>query len=640
MCGIAGFITSRTTATNDLHRDVKSMSDSIAHRGPDGEGFWFDQDAGLALAHRRLAIVDLTESGNQPMISSCGNFAMVYNGEVYNAASVASSLSNLNLKGTSDSEVILEAFSQWGIEKTVTQLIGMFAIALWDIKKQELTLVRDRLGIKPIYWSNEGDSFIFGSELKALRQHPDCPNKLNHNAIASYLRKGYFNAPQSIFQGVNKLEPGTYLTVSNNRKTTIEKFWSLEEVAKKGIANPFNGSDLEATDHLDTLLQDAVSMRMISDVPFGAFLSGGIDSSTVAALMQKASATPIKTFSIGFDVAQYNEAQHAAEVAAHLKTDHTELYVTSNDALDVIPQLPEMYDEPFADASQIPTYIVSKLTRDYVTVALSGDGGDELFVGYDRYFLTQKYRRLLNQPKFMLNLQSKLVRSLAGNSLQKKLPDRVKRIAPKHRLNRLADVLKGGQITSLYEQTLSLNENPEALLIHGTEEKIAAWSIASDMEFADNYSFMQFIDTLDYLPDDILTKVDRASMATSLEARVPLIDHRVVEFSWTLPQHMKTREGKGKWLLRNVLHRYVPQELIERPKMGFGVPIDQWLRGPLKEWGDDLLSEDALNDTGIFNVAPVRQLWLEHTSGKCDWQYKLWSILNLQAWARNTDYTL
>lgn len=640
MCGITGFITSPQSTGEPLLNQAKRMCDSIAHRGPDGDGFWVDQNAGVALAHRRLAIVDLTPAGDQPMISSCGRFAMVYNGEVYNATEVASSLSNLKLRGTSDSEVILEAISQRGIVKSISQLVGMFAIAVWDKKLQELTLIRDRLGIKPIYWSNEGDTFLFGSELRALRQHPDCPDKLNHNAIVSYLRKGYFSAPDSIFSGVNKIEPGTILTVSADRKTRLEKYWSLEGVVENGLAYPFTGTDQQATDKLDALLQDAVSMRMISDVPIGAFLSGGVDSSTVAAMMQAASDQPIRTFSIGFDVEQYNEAHHAAKVAQHLKTEHTELYVTSNDALNVVPQLNSIYDEPFADASQIPTFLVSKLTRQHVTVALSGDGGDELFLGYNRYYQSSKYLKFLNQPQSILNIQARLADTLSSTKVQKYFPKHFKVNFPSHRLQRLATVLKAGHKFALYEQSLTMNENPTRYLKRGMENKTPDWTLASELKFNDDFAYMQFIDTMDYLPNDILTKVDRASMATSLEARVPLIDHRVVEFSWTLSEQLKTRNGSGKWILRNVLQRYVPTELIERPKMGFGVPIGQWLKGPLRDWAEDLLSEESLLQTGIFEVMPVRQIWSEHITNELDWQHKLWCILNLQAWAKNTHYTL
>ncbi len=638
MCGISGFITNTSISETQLHSLVTAMSDAIAHRGPDGDGIWLNANEGVAIAHRRLAIIDLTTTGEQPMTSSCGNLVMVYNGEVYNARELSQELTNLNLRGTSDSEIILEAFSQWGITKTAKKLIGMFAISIWNRSERTLTLVRDRLGIKPIYWSNTGHTFLFGSELKALTQHPDCPKKINHNAIAGYLRKCYINAPHSIFEGVHKLLPGSILTVTAGSEPKIEQFWSLDNVISN--STPYVGSDHQALTDLEVLLQDAVSRRMISDVPLGAFLSGGIDSSLVASLMQNVSKSKIKTFSIGFDIEEYNEAQHAAKVAQHLGTEHTELYVTASDALNIIPSLTSMYDEPFADASQIPTFLVSKLTRKHVTVALSGDGGDELFTGYERYFTSYKYRNILKQPQALMNAEAIALEALTPE-LVRKLNNFIpgfKNLSKGNRLSRLAPILREGDLIALYRKTLSHNENPNNLLLRGTEEHGIPWQRAKNIAFNDEYAMMQYIDTLDYLPDDILTKLDRASMAVSLEARVPLIDHRVVEFAWSLPKNMRVRDGQGKWLLRQLLYKYVPRELVDRPKMGFGVPIDHWLRKPLRDWAEDLLSTESLRDTGIFNPVPVKKMWQEHLNNDYNWQYGLWDILCMQDWARKNTY--
>ena len=638
MCGITGFITTNSYCTNELHNLSRRMADAISHRGPDGDGYWVDDSPAVALAHRRLSVVDLTPTGDQPMISHCGNFVIVYNGEVYNAAEIAQDLKDTRLRGSSDTEVILEACANWGVEKAVERLIGMFAFALWDRRNRTLVLVRDRLGIKPLYWSNNSGTLIFGSELKALTQHPDCPTSINHNAIASYLRKCYINGPESIYTGVEKLQPGHILTVTHGGTPSIKQFWSLRDIATESQSRQFTGTDEDAIEQLENLLADAVSKRMIADVPLGAFLSGGIDSSMVAALMQRHSAKPVKTFSIGFNEEKYNEAVYAADVAKHLGTEHTELYVTPTEAVDVIPHLHTMYDEPFADASQIPTFLVSKMTRQHVTVALSGDGGDELFAGYERYFNTYKYRNILKQPKALLNLEASLLERLSpssANRLSSMLPKRIGNLIAGHKLQRIPPILREARLSSLYQRTLSHVEDPGGLLLSGSEAIDPVWSEADSMNFNDDFAMMQYIDTLDYLPGDILTKVDRASMAVSLEARVPLLDHRVVEFAWTLPQNLRVRNGEGKWLLTQVLYKHVPKNLIDRPKMGFGVPIGTWLRGPLKDWAEDLLSQHSLKETEIFKPEAIVQRWSEHKSGKVNWEYHLWDVLNPQAWAKH-----
>ena len=614
------------------------MNDAIAHRGPDGDGVWTDERAGIALAQRRLAIVDLTETGAQPMVSSCGRYVMVYNGEIYNAADIASTLGDRKdrLKGTSDTEVILESFAGKGIEPTVRSMIGMFAIALWDRDTRDLTLIRDRVGIKPLYWCKTNKTLLFGSELKSIKQHPDCPRDLDHTAIAGYIRKCYVNAPKTIYQGVNQLMPGHILTITDDGEEQLQQYWSMHETAVHGSSHPDQRTETVLLQELEALLNDSVKRRMIADVPLGAFLSGGIDSSLVVALMQQNSHQPVRTFSIGFEEQAYNEAQYAAQVARHLGTDHTELYVTAKDALDVIPSLHTMFDEPFADSSQIPTYLISKMTRKHVTVALSGDGGDELFTGYRRYFSTAKYHRLMSQPQWLRHVEACCIENIPEKILTQGarfLPNRIGKLLHSQNLQRLPSILRSDHPLALYPGTLWHEEDPGQILVNQHTPNETVWNRAKSIKFDGRYSAMQYIDTQDYLTDDILTKVDRASMAASLEARVPLLDHRVIELAWQLPEHMKVRNGQGKWALRRILSKHIPPSLIERPKMGFGVPIDSWLRGPLKDWAEDLLSEDALLKTEIFNPSIIRNRWKQHQSSESDWQFQLWDVLMLQSWA-------
>lgn len=636
MCGIAGLIDLKAqTSTEELHQITTRMTDTLFHRGPDGGDVWIDGETGVGLGHRRLAIIDLSEAGHQPMTSSDDRFVIVYNGEVYNADDLRPELVALGytFKGHSDTEVIVNGFSAWGVKATIERLIGMFAIATWDKQTRQFYLIRDRVGIKPLFWTETNGTFLFGSELKALYEHPACPKVINRNAVASYLRHNYIPAPLTMFDGIHKLMPGHILCRDFSGNQTIEPFWSLDNV----IANQtgFEGSEAEATDQLEDLLKDAVGRRMISDVPLGAFLSGGIDSSCVAALMQAQSSKPIRTFSIGFEEEGYNEAKHAAAVAKHIGTDHTELYVTPNDARDVIPLLPDYYDEPFADSSQIPTYLVSKMTRDHVTVALSGDGGDELFGGYTRYFTAQKYAKTLYSiPKPLRQIGSGMIHSLSPKTWDKLfnlVPASKRPSLPGDKLYKLAGVITGDQ-DDCYRRLISHWEHPDQVVLGASEPKGLVWDQTVKERVPNFVDRMQYLDTLTYLPDDILTKVDRASMAVSLEARVPLLDHRVLEFAWNLPQSMKIKDGQGKWLLRQVLYRHVPKEMIERPKMGFGVPIDQWLRGPLKEWAHELLKPEALSQTGLVDPIAVQQKWAEHQNGTRNWQYHLWDILMLQSW--------
>lgn len=622
MCGWAGFFKPAGLSSHEGTFTVRQMATTLAHRGPDDEGIWDDPQTGIALGFRRLAIVDLSAEGHQPMHSASGRYVMLFNGEVYNFAELRAELEALghSFRGHSDTEVMLAAIEQWGVERAVQRFVGMFAIALWDRSERALTLLRDRLGIKPLYYGWMGGTLLFGSELKALRAHPAFQMDVNRDALTSYLRYGYVLSPATIYRGINQLRPGSLVTFSaSERDAQPRAFWSAAQVAARGAADPFRGSDAEAIEQLDVLLREAVRLRMIADVPLGAFLSGGVDSSSVVALMQAQSAHPVKTFSIGFHEAEYDEAQYARAVAAHLGTDHTELYLSAAHAQAVIPRLPTMYDEPFADPSQIPTFLVSELTRRHVTVSLSGDGGDELFAGYERYFRAERtWQRLGWIPH---QLRAVLGGSAAALQSQSRLR------APALGSRRLAQMRAIGTPDQVYHYVRSQWKDPAAVVIGGHEQESVRGASLPDF-----FARMMLHDTLTYLPDDILTKLDRASMAVSLEARVPLLDHRVVEFAWQLPLALKVRNGERKWILRQVLNRYVPRQLIDRPKMGFAVPLNQWLRGPLRAWGEALIDARRLRDEGFFHAAPIRAAWDEHQSGKRDNSFYLWDVLMFQAW--------
>lgn len=637
MCGIAGFITTRSPTAEELARVATAMARSVQHRGPDDEGIWTDPEAGVALAHRRLSIVDLSPAGHQPMISADGRYAIVYNGEVYSFGEIRAQLERRghSFRGQSDTEVILESVAADGIEATAAQLIGMFALAIWDRRERTLTLMRDRLGIKPLYWAHLGGLFLFGSELKALRAHPDWTPRIDPRAVASFLRHNYVPAPASIYEGVHKLVPGAILTLPWNGEPRIARFWDARAIARDGRRNQLQGSDGELTNQLETLLQDAVKRRMIADVPLGAFLSGGVDSSTVVALMQRAGMGRVRTFSIGFDIPGYDEAPYAASVARHLATDHTELTVTSQQALDLIPNLAEWYDEPFADSSQVPTYLLSQMTRRHVTVALSGDGGDELFAGYNRYQLTRdSWRKLQLLPLALRKGAASVIARVPPDRWSRMLswlPDGMRLPQIGDKLHKAAGVLRLDSADAVYRRLVSHWE-PTDLMPKVEEHRGILFDRSVDADFPDLLDRMQFLDLVTYLPDDILTKVDRASMAVALEARVPLIDHRVVEFAWRLPQRAKVRDGTTKWLLRQVLYRHVPPALVDRPKMGFGIPLGEWLRGPLRDWAESLLSEQRLREAGLVDAGIVRRYWQEHLSGQRNWQYLLWDVLMLEAW--------
>jgi len=635
---------------------VSEMIETMRYRGPDDSGTWAEATAGLGLGHARLSILDLSPEGHQPMVSASGRYVITFNGEVYNFAEVRRELEKQGIcfRGHSDTEVMLAAIERWGLQDAVSRFIGMFAFGLWDRETRQLSLVRDRLGIKPLYFGWAGRAFVFASELKGIRCVKEFDPQLHRGALALFLRLAYVPAPFSIFQHVYKLMPGCILTVTPELARSREgfspspdddqatwkpvRYWSAREVAERGAALPFQGTETEAEENLDALLRQAIRLRMVADVPLGAFLSGGIDSSAVVALMQAQSSMPVKTFSIGFQEADYNEAGYARDVATHLGTDHTELYVAPEEARAVIPQLPAMYDEPFGDSSQIPTFLVSRLAKKHVTVALSGDGGDELFGGYNRYFWSRRlWRRLAPIPQ--------PVRAGLGSLIQALSPDRwgslyrgfsfalpsVQR--PGDQMHKLAGLLAAGDPDAMYLGMVSLWQQPTEAIAGVVEPQTTLTDRSSWAKLSEFTMRMMYLDLVTYLPDDILTKVDRASMAVSLEARVPLLDHRVVEFAWTLPLSMKIKsEGEGKWLLRRVLDRYVPRELIERPKMGFGVPLDSWLRGPLREWAESLLDAQRLKREGYFHPGPIRQRWVEHLSGKRNWQYALWNVLMFQAW--------
>lgn len=646
MCGIVGFLGGADVGhVRDFETQLRQMSDAIKHRGPDDEGRWWDVESGVGLGHRRLSILDLSPAGHQPMESSCGRFVIVFNGEIYNHLDLRAQL-GLRApawRGHSDTETLLACFTAWGVEETLKATAGMFAIALWDKQTRKLVLARDRMGEKPLYFGYVGGMFAFASEVKVLRLLPGFRGQINRGALSLLLRHNAVPAPYCIYEDLAKLRPGTWLEISSDlvrRRDlpVVQTYWSAFESAIAGVGNQLVfASEEDAESALEAELSRAVAGQMISDVPLGAFLSGGVDSSIVVALMQKQSRPPIKTFSIGFREAGYDEAKFAGDVARHLGTEHTELYVSPDDALAVIPRLPSIYCEPFSDSSQIPTFLVAQLARQRVTVALSGDGGDELFGGYTRYFLAaQLWGRISSLPAAARKALAKLILALPVHVLNRLFDLASPIIPPAYRwpalgdkLHKGASLLKSGNGIDLYRGLVSHWE-PSELMAHVIEPDTLLVKEAPGLPTLVDQ--MMAIDALTYLPDDILVKVDRAAMAVSLETRVPLIDHRVFEFAWRLPLHYKVRNDTGKWLLRQVLYRHVPRNLIDRPKMGFGVPIDSWLRGPLREWAEELLDEGRLKQEGFFNPTPIRHKWLEHLSGKRNWQYHLWDVLMFQAW--------
>jgi asparagine synthase (glutamine-hydrolysing) len=613
------------------------MTDTLAHRGPDSRGIWYDAARGVGLGHRRLSIRDLSPAGAQPMTSSCGRYVIVYNGEVYSHDEIGSDLDRTDrkLKGHSDTEVIIEACAEWGVDRVVPRLIGMFAFALYDKKTGELVLIRDRLGIKPVYWGAIDGLLMFGSELKALRAVPGWQPRLDRDALSSFMRHNYIPAPAAIYKGIRKLEPGTMLRIGPDGEPRITRYWNLRSIVEASVRSRADVDEDQAIDGLDALLCDAVRRTLVSDVPIGALLSGGIDSSLVTALMAENAGRSVNTFSIGFAEKGYDEAPYAREVARHVGTNHTELYAEARHALDMIEKLPQWFDEPFADSSQLPTALVCELTRQQVTVVLSGDGGDELFAGYNRYpYALEMWSKAKKAPQ--------LARTIAAKSLLvsppvlldmvgELLPGRLRKSGLASKLQHYASAVEEDDPDVLYRGMLSHWREPDEIVVGGREYKGILWDERLPRAVPDFLERMMFLDTVTYLPDDILTKVDRASMIVGLEARVPLLDHRVVEYAWSLPRRFKMRDGVTKWALRQVLYRRVPRELIDRPKMGFGLPLAEWLRGPLRDWAENLLDEQRLEREGVFRAAPIRERWRAHLEGM-DWSYSLWTVLMAQAW--------
>ena len=642
MCGLAGLFGGGAR----IGESAQAMAAALSHRGPDDADAWSDAAARVALAHRRLSILDLSPHGRQPMRSADGRYVAVYNGEIYNYAELRSRLEAEGRapawRGHSDTEVMLAAFVAWGFERTLERLRGMFALAAWDAAERTLLLARDRLGEKPLYYGWAGSSLAIASELKALRACPDFEPRVNREALALYARYGYVPSPWSIYEGVRKLPPGCWMAIGQadvdaRRLPEPRRYWSLAEVVSRARKDSFRGSEPEAVEALEAVLRQAVSEQLVSDVPLGAFLSGGIDSTAIVALMQKVSGTPVRTFTIGFHEYRYNEAPHAAAVARHLGADHTELYVSDREAMDVIPQLPGIYDEPFADSSQIPTFLVSRLARRHVTVSLSGDGGDELFGGYNRYFWASGlWRRVGALPCAARALGAKAIALLppgAWDALhgacQPILPASLRLSQPGDKIHKLGRVAGARDEADLYERFMSLwHESP----LKGATGAPPTSALCPQVPGLSLQERMMYLDLLTYLPDDLLVKVDRAAMAVSLETRVPMLDPRVVELAWRLPLSMKIGEGKGKRVLRRLLERHVPASLFERPKMGFGIPLEAWLRGPLRDWAETLLDERRLAAEGYFDPRKVRATWGEHLSGRRNWQHPLWVVLMFGAW--------
>ena len=623
MCGFSGIF--ELTQTGEIcSSTLLSMASAINHRGPDDTGIFVDNEAGIGLCHKRLAIVDLSPAGHQPMVSADDRFVIAFNGEIYNHLELRALLEAQSAapvwRGHSDTETLLSCIATWGVGNTLEATVGMFALAVWDKQEQCLTLARDRLGEKPLYWGWCGSTLLFGSELKALKAHPDFNASINRNALALFLRHNYIPAPYSIYDGIEKLPAGHFVQIKKGqlRSDVVSvPYWSQKTVIEQGSKNPFVGTDSDAVDLLEKTISASISGQMLSDVPLGAFLSGGVDSSTVVALMQKQSSRPVRTFAIGFDEPGYNEAEYAKQVARHLGTQHTELYVNSDDVLALIPNLPDIYCEPFADSSQLPTFLVSKMAKQHVTVALSGDGGDELFGGYNPYqFAPRVWNTIKLLPLPLRQLAARLL-------VDAPLPDN---------FVKLLNVFPSKDRHDFYHTLVSHWKEP-AQLVKGVEQLPTLLNDPRQWPVTDSFEhWMMAMDAGQYMIDDILVKVDRAAMANSLETRVPLLDHRVVELAWQLPLHMKIRNGVGKWVLREVLYRHVPRAMIERPKKGFSVPLGQWLRGPLKDWAENLLHEMRLEQEGYFVVAKVRNVWREHLNGKHDHARKLWGVLMFQAW--------
>lgn len=646
MCGIAGYWDLHGHISHETLQDsIYGMTQCLYHRGPDSGGIWIDRRANIALGHRRLAIRDLSPLGAQPMTTPDGRFAICYNGEIYNVPEICAELAKMGIfpKGSSDTEALLLALAAFGVQKTLDMILGMFAFGFWDRSENRLVLARDRFGVKPLFWTRDrGRRFLFASGTDPFYFTDNWQAELDLDTVALYMRFGYIPAPYSIWKNTHSLPQAHFLEVTREGERLV-RYWDALETAQESLANPLPAKDnfeTEAVNGLDELLTDAVRRRMVSDVPIGAFLSGGIDSSTIAALMQKCSSTPIRTFSIGFEEEGYNEAPFAESVAHHLHTDHTTLYLPAKKAWEIIPQLPEIYDQPFGDASAVPTTLLSRLTRQYVTTALSGDGGDELFAGYSRYASCLENAPVFkNGGKAEIWLAS-LINAVPINwwdTLAKMLPASLRPRNAGSRVRNFADLKLNGSFAAYYQRyALQHWWHPGAILKKGKVLSTAADNKKICAALSSRLAKMQFIDTELYLADDILTKVDRASMSCSLEVRVPMLDHRVFAYAWRIPPGWRQKDGQGKYILRKLLERYVPAKLIDRPKMGFGIPIGLWLKGPLRDWAEDLLSEKRLDNDGLFRTLPVREAWRKHISGASNWEYNLWIVLMFQAWLAKT----
>jgi asparagine synthase (glutamine-hydrolysing) len=642
MCGFAGFIDlERSTPESARTNIAVRMAEAVAHRGPDDASSWSDLAAGFTVAFRRLSIIDVSPAGQQPMISVSGRFVLVFNGEVYNAPDLSHELlhEGANFRGHSDTEVILNALERWGIERSLQKFNGMFAIALWDRVERKLSLIRDRIGKKPLYYGQVGKTFFFGSQPKSFFRHPDWRAEIDRDSLTAYFRFGYVPSPHSIYRNIAKLRPGEWVDIHDGQVIKRALYWDARERAARFWRSPLQIGDEEALEQLEALLKDAVGQRLISDVPLGAFLSGGIDSSTIVALMQRLSSKPVQTFSIGFKEKEYDESDYARAVAAHLGTEHHERQVLPKDCLDFIPTIPVYYDEPFADASQIPTTILSQFARGQVTVALSGDGGDELFAGYARYQIVDRIskfakfipRSALRSMKFLLGHTPQAVFEVFAQAIPARYGT-----SPLHsRARMLAELSPNNLEEGIFCQIVGQWNNAQQLVRGGHLPANDLWEGAMSDKIGDVVQRMQFIDAMTYLPDDILVKVDRASMSVGLEVRAPLLDHRLVDFSWQLPQRFKIRNGQQKWLLRTLLKRYLPDNLIDRPKTGFMIPLAEWLRGPLRDWAEDLLDAKQLESAGLLDPRPIREKWQQHLSGRANWQYRLWCVLMFQAWMRH-----
>ncbi|MDE0340833.1 MAG: asparagine synthase (glutamine-hydrolyzing) [Nitrospinae bacterium] len=642
MCGVAGFLFTHRE-TNDPRGVVSRMAENLRHRGPDDGGSWVDEAAGVALGHRRLAVIDLSADGRQPMISHEGRYLLSYNGEIYNFIELRDELTRegVRFQGCSDTEVLLAAVERWGLDAAIRRSVGMFSFALWDRTEKTLHLARDRMGEKPLYYGWRGKSFLFGSELKALRAHPDWEGDINADALADYMKLGYVPTPHSIYRGIYKLPPASILSLYTSdppgHLPEPRAYWRAEDLVEHASAEKRAFSEDGALDQLEETLKRSVRQMLHSDAPLGAFLSGGVDSSTVVALMKAESGAPVQTFSIGFHEKGYDETHHAREMARHLETEHTELYAGPGEALEVIPRLPRLYDEPFADPSQIPTHLLCALTRKHVTVALSGDGGDELFGGYNRYFWAPKIWRWSNRlPE---RVKKRIAKGLVTRhpalaryyeKIFSLLPKRYQVKMAGEKLLKLADLLGAASLDETYQRLRT--QGDASVCLHTQRDMESAFALEPVPSAFHPAEWMMYRDMVEYLPDDILVKVDRAGMGASLEVRAPYLDHRVVEFVWSLPLRLKLRRGEGKWILRRLLSRYAPASLIQRPKMGFAVPVGEWLRGPLKDWAEDLLTESPLREEGFFRADSIRAMWGQHISGERDWQYCLWGVLMFQAW--------